>query len=237
MALNANQLYSATSTAAAKRFWPTSLQPKTFDGVGGAPLLAQLTPVYKDPTTDFWLVWSQDNEIQTLTFDATGGVYTVSFDGETSASLTYLNTSGDTAVILAALEGMSSINPGDVTVARGTPVGNVTIFTVTFVGAWAAKNVPAIAVTESLTGGSGTLVQATTQTGQGSASIDGFIYEKGGAQLHATDETEHVVIMGGTIHYADIPLPASESQTMLDLILKNGMRAKGFTIQGVAGVS
>lgn len=237
MSLNANQLYDSTSTSAAKRFWPTAIAPKTFDGVGGAPLLAQLTPVYKDPTTDQWLVWSQDNEIQTLTFDATGGVYTVSFDGETSGSLTYLNTSGDTAVILAALEGLSSINPGDVTVSRGTPVGNVTIFTVTFTGAWAAKNVPAIAVTETLTGGGGTLVQATTQTGQGSAGIDGFVYEKAGAQLHATDETIHNVIMGGTIHYADIPLPAGESQTMLDNILKNGMRAKGFTIQGLVGVS
>jgi hypothetical protein len=111
-------------------------------------------------------------EAQTLTFDATGGVYTLVFDGETTPSLTYLNTSGDTAVIQAALEALSNINPGDVTVTRGTPAGAITIFTVTFGGQWAGKNVPQMTNTETLTGGSTTLVHGTTTAG-GGATADG----------------------------------------------------------------
>lgn len=113
------------------------------------------------------------SEVQTLTFDATGGTYTLAFDGSpASASQTYLNTSGDTAVIQAALESLSTINPGDVTVTRGTPAGAVTVFTVTFGGRYVGDNVPLIAITESLTGGSGTLVPATGTAG-GSAASNG----------------------------------------------------------------
>lgn len=112
-------------------------------------------------------------EVQTLTFDATGGTYTVAFDGSPATSnVTYANTSGDTATLLAALESLPTINPGDVTVSRGTPSGNVTVFTVTFAGAYVGQNVPAIVVTESLTGGSGTLVVATA-TGGGPATATG----------------------------------------------------------------
>jgi hypothetical protein len=112
-------------------------------------------------------------EVQTLTFDATGGTYTVAFDGSpATANVTYANTSGDTATLLAALESLSTINPGDVTVTRGTPVGNVTVFTVTFAGRYVGQNVPLIAVTEALTGGSGTLVPATG-TGGGPAAETG----------------------------------------------------------------
>ena len=237
MTTQATELWASGSVRGpAKRFWPTSTQTKKFAAAAGAPTLAQLTPVYSDPATSTWKVWTSDNEEQTLTFDATGGTYTLSFDGVATPTLTYANTSGDTATILAALEALPGITPGDVAVTRGTPAGNVTIFTVTFQGAWAALNVPAIAVTEALTGGSTTLVQATTVQGTGSPDIDGFVLEPAdGANpctLHATNETLHVVMMGGELHYSDIPLPAGESQTILDRQLL-GLRAKGFTIQAM----
>ena len=113
------------------------------------------------------------NEQQTLTFDATGGVYTVAFDGSAAtANITYANTAGDTATLLAALESLSTINPGDVVVTRGTPAGNVTIFTVEFTGRYAGQNVPTIAITETLTGGGATLVPAQSVAG-GGAVVDG----------------------------------------------------------------
>lgn len=111
------------------------------------------------------------SEAQTLTFDATGGTYTLSFDGATApAAATYLNAAGDTAAITAHLESLPNVQPGDVTVTRGTPAGNVTIFTVTFAGQWLGQNVPQLTSTESLTGGSGTLTHGTTTAGGGGAS-------------------------------------------------------------------
>lgn len=111
------------------------------------------------------------SEVQTLTFDATGGTYTVAFDGSPATSnITYANAAGDAATLQAALESLPTINPGDVTVTRGTPAGNVTIFTVTFGGQWVGRDVPTIAITESLTGGSGTLVPAVGTAGGGSVT-------------------------------------------------------------------
>jgi hypothetical protein len=128
------------------------------------------------------------SEVQTLTFDATGGTYTVAFDGSAATgNITYLNTSGDTAAITAALESLSTINPGDVTVTRGTPAGNVTIFTVTFGGDYVGENIPEIVVTESLTGGSGTLVVATSQAG-GGAGTGGL--EIGVGHLYTSTEVD-----------------------------------------------
>lgn len=112
------------------------------------------------------------SEVQTLTFDATGGTYDLTFDGETTGTLTYANDATDDDTILAALNGLSNVNPGDVTVVRGTPAGNVTVFTVTFAGQWLGRNVPQMTSTETLTGGNGTLVHATT-TGGGSGSSNG----------------------------------------------------------------
>lgn len=238
MATVTNELWSSGSVRGpALRGWFTSIRSSKYAASGAAPTLPQFTPLYFDEATSTWKIWTSDNEEQTLTFDATGGTYNLFFEASDSGALTYLNTTGDTAVILAALEAMPSIQVGDVSVTRGTPVGNVTIFTVTFKGNWASKNVPAIAVTEALTGGGGTLVQATTVAGGGSPDIDGFVSEpENGANptlLHATGETIHNVGMGGTIAYADIPLPAGESQPLLDIAL-SGLRAKGFNITGLA---
>lgn len=121
------------------------------------------------------------NEQQTLTFDATGGTYTLSFDGTTAAAATYANTSGDTATLTALLETFPGIAPGDVTVTRGTPAGAVTVFTIEFTGNLAGVNVPQLTNTDSLTGGSGTLTHATTVAGggagsDGSQTLVGFLF-------------------------------------------------------------
>jgi hypothetical protein len=113
------------------------------------------------------------SEVQTVTFDATGGTYTLAFDGVTSPNITYGNAAGDAATIKAALEALPGINPGDVTVVRGTPVGNVTIFTITFGGRYIGLNVPQIDATNVvLTGGATTVIEGTTTAG-GSAVSDG----------------------------------------------------------------
>lgn len=111
------------------------------------------------------------SEVQTITFDATGGTYNLAFDGATTPTLTYANAAGDATTILNALNALPTINPGDVTVVRGTPSGNVTVFTITFGGRYLGQNVPQIDATNVvLTGGSATVTEATTTVGGGTVS-------------------------------------------------------------------
>ncbi len=77
------------------------------------------------------------NEVQTVrTTDATGGTFTITFDGQTTAPLPWNATA---AQVQAALEALSNIAPGDVTVAGGP--ANTANVTVTFTGALGARNV------------------------------------------------------------------------------------------------
>jgi hypothetical protein len=66
---------------------------------------------------------------------ATGGQFELNFGGQVTADLSYIATAAD---VQAALEALSNIAPGDVTVT-GNPGGP---YTVAFGGAWANKDVP-----------------------------------------------------------------------------------------------
>lgn len=99
------------------------------------------------------------NEIQvvTLTGSPTGGTFTITFDGQTTATIAY-NASAST--VLAALENLSNIDVGDVTVTGTGP------WTVTFAGALAAANQPQMTGSGTgLTGGSGQSVSVSAVTG------------------------------------------------------------------------
>lgn len=75
------------------------------------------------------------NEVQTLTVNATGGTFTITFDGQTTGNIAEAATG---ATIQTAMEALSNIVAGDVTVAgaAGGP------WTFTFGGYYAGKNVP-----------------------------------------------------------------------------------------------
>ena len=102
-----------------------------------------------------------NDEVQTITIDATGGTFTVSFSYEglsgTTPALAYNCTA---AQLQAALEALESIGEGNVSV---TKLSNV--FTITFIGALAKTNVPALSTTPTLTGGAGTAAVNTTTPG------------------------------------------------------------------------
>jgi hypothetical protein len=111
------------------------------------------------------------NEVQTITITGapTGGTFTLTWDGETTAAIAY---NASAATVQAALEALSNINPGDVTCAGGalpaTPV------TVTFKGRYQGQNVPQMTANSgSLTGGSSPTVTPSTTTGGGSTASDG----------------------------------------------------------------
>jgi hypothetical protein len=101
------------------------------------------------------------NEVQTLTGTAlSAGSFTLTFNGEETATITYNATAG---AIQTALEALPSIEPGDIVVAGG-PI-NTTPVTVTFGGPYAGANQPmlietgltgTIAITETTPGADST---------------------------------------------------------------------------------
>lgn len=119
------------------------------------------------------------NEVQTLSATGTvgGGQYKLRFDGQTTSDLAY---NANNAAILAALNALSNIAPGDVVLGGGnlpsTPV------TITFAQNYAGFDVPLITVqagTSPLTGGgSYGVVQTTAGAGGPDALINSFMSNK-----------------------------------------------------------
>lgn len=106
---------------------------------------------------------SATDEVQTVTLAlATGGTFTLTYSGQTTAAIAYNATA---AAVKSALEALSNIGVGDVNVGK---VGSV--YTVSFVGALADTNVSQMtANAASLTGevGDTPTVTVATSTGGG----------------------------------------------------------------------
>lgn len=105
------------------------------------------------------------NEIQTLTEGGSGLTsYTITFNGQTTASI---DDDATAAEVQAALELLDGIDPGDILVTGTT---NPIAMVVTFIGDLAGANQPAMTTTP--TGGTGTVVVATFQAGGVSAGAE-----------------------------------------------------------------
>ena len=96
-------------------------------------------------------------QVITITGGPTGGTFTLTYAGQTTAAIPYNATA---AAVLAALEALSNIAPGDVTVtgAAGGP------YTITFTGTLAGTNVTQITATASFTGGTSPAITPATTT-------------------------------------------------------------------------
>lgn len=107
------------------------------------------------------------SEVQavTITGAPTGGSFTLTFQGETTAAIAYNATA---AAVQAALEGLPFIEPGDVAATGGALPG--TAVSVTFRGRLAGKNVAQMTATSSLTGGTAPAVAVSTTTEGGTGS-------------------------------------------------------------------
>ncbi|MDX2538882.1 phage tail tube protein [Streptomyces scabiei] len=102
------------------------------------------------------------NEVQqvAITGDPTGGTYTLTYSGQTTAGIAY---NASAATVQSALEALSNIGVGDVVCAGGPHPG--TPVTVTFEGALAGTDVAQMtASAASLTGGTSPAVNVTTVT-------------------------------------------------------------------------
>jgi hypothetical protein len=93
------------------------------------------------------------NEVQTITVDATGGTWGVTFKGSESTTLAALATADDLRV---ALEGLSTIGAGGVVVTKSARVGTADTYKVTFSEALSRSGAPSIVIVPALTGGAGT---------------------------------------------------------------------------------
>lgn len=111
-------------------------------------------------------------EAQTVTITGapTGGTFTLTYRGETTAAIAYNATA---AAVKTALEGLPSIVPGDVTVTGGP--GPATPYVITF-GGDETGDVPQASATGSFTGGTSPAVAVTTTTAGGTAT-DGAVAE------------------------------------------------------------
>lgn len=91
------------------------------------------------------------NEIQTISFSAlpASGTWKLTFDGQETTALAH---NANAAAILAALEALSNIAPGDVTVAGDYVAG----FIITFLATYAATDVDMLEVSENTLEDSGT---------------------------------------------------------------------------------
>jgi len=236
MAYTDNELFASVTVGNNQlRVSPRHIEPKTFAPVSGGATLERLTPVAFDTVLEKWLAWTNTdglNEVQTVTIDATGGTFTLSFGGETTGALAW-NISA--AALLAALEALEGIEVGDLTVTLDTLV-----YTITFGGSNAKKDVPVlVADAGSLTGGGSTATVAVSVAGTvstGRSEIRGFVWPDEIVLDDSGDGNEDVlgqVLTEGLVHYDDIVLVAGEDEDVLKEALRSGPRALGLVIQGL----
>lgn len=108
------------------------------------------------------------SEVQEIAVDATGGVFTVTFSGQTTADLAF-----DVAAVdfTAALVALSNIAPGDVVVTGGPgDDGGTTPYVLTWNSALGNVAEPTTTVT-GLTGGAGTAAVTTVTAGVAAVGI------------------------------------------------------------------
>lgn len=116
------------------------------------------------------MVYTGVSEVQTVTITGTptGGGFTLTFDGETTASLAHNATA---AQVQSALAALSTIGAGNVSVTGGPGPG--TPFVVTFTGALAARGVSEMTTANTFTGGTTPASAVATTTAGGSGQTAG----------------------------------------------------------------
>lgn len=149
------------------------------------------------------------NEVQTATITGgpTGGTFTLTWSGQTTAAIAYNATA---AAVQAALEALSNIAPGDVTVtgAAGGP------YTVTWGGVHLGDDVAAMTASgTNLTGGTtpGVTIATTTAGGAAGASdgsqvFAGFLYTEVSFYPGST-KVGAPLMRAGQVSVSKLPVP------------------------------
>jgi flagellar hook protein FlgE len=139
------------------------------DALGASPATDLTMPVTATTTLGDVLTWLNTNEgtagiseVQTVSLSATpdGGTFTLTYGGETTSSLAWDATTGQ---IEAALEALSTVNTGDISVSA--PIDNA----VTFTFDDTLDDVGLITVNSSLTDGGAAITGSVAETTAGRA--------------------------------------------------------------------
>ena len=142
------------------------------------------------------------NEVQTIYKSGTvsGGTFTVSFAGQTTAAVAYNVSAAD---LQTALENLSNVVPGDVTVT-GTAGNN---YILRWAGNYAAQDVAAVTIGNGSITGGGSYLVATASAGQVgsngtykaclSSATDGSAVAKGVLEFMAATDSSGNITLGG----------------------------------------
>lgn len=241
MTLDPNQLFASSSgVGSSLRCFPTSIQPKTF--AAGTGILKPLTALSFNTSTKFFQVFGgTTNEVNTLTANAvpaTAGTFTITVNGQTTAGIAFNATA---AAVQSALEALSNVEVGDVVAVQtaGANLGAaLAVVTLTWGGLLAGQDIAISIATGGLTGNPpvlATTVAGGVAQGQGTDTIRGFVWPDP-VVLAPANEVIGNVVMGGRIHFDDIPL-VSGSYGILELraALRTGLvRELGYIIEGLS---
>lgn len=155
------------------------------------------------------------DEVQTITVDATGGTFTVSFGGQTTAALAFDVSAAD---LQTALQGLSSIGSGNATVSGTAP------YTVTFAGTLAGTNVAQLTTNAaSLTGNTHSATVATSTPGAPRTSPQALTSARTSpakpyAKVYVRNTGGSTVYLGGSTVTTSTGFPLAASTTFpLDL--------------------
>lgn len=156
-------------------------------------------PLGKNTTTGLYEPYAAvTNEVQTLTVTGgpTGGTFTITWSGQTTAAIAYNATA---AAVQTALEALSNIAPGDV-VVTGNAGGP---WTLTWGGTQLGEDVAAPTTTSSLTGGTTPAVAVATTTAGGAATatdgtevFKGFLFTEVAFHAGATKVAAPLMVHG-----------------------------------------
>jgi hypothetical protein len=142
-----------------QEFWITSCSGRGFGSFEASHLDKVYEWVHNETAEE---ISTSVNEIQVLLVDATGGTYTLTYSGQTTAAIAY---DAAASAVQSALEALSNLAPGDVAVsqeAAGQP------YVIEFGGTLANTNVTQITTTDTaLTGSSSSAGVYTAQNGGG----------------------------------------------------------------------
>lgn len=168
------------------------------------------------------------NEVQQVAVNATGGTFTLTYDGQTTSAIAY---NASEAVLLAALEALSNIPTGSLRVTQTVAASPAFTYTVEFGSSLGETNVTQMTSgVGSLTGGAGTATITTVTAGAAVTDINLVpilpteisIYAFSSAQASISDTTNETstyrlsdvmeVTLPTTGRYAEYwPLDASQS--------------------------
>ena len=169
-------------------------------------------PLGKVTATGLYAPYSgPTSEVQTVTITGTptGGTYTLTFSGQTTAGIPYNATA---AQVKAALEALSNINVGDVLVSGGPHPGTAVV--VAFAGQYLGADQPQMTASAAgLTGGTSPAVTVTTTTAGGGASasdgtevLAGFLATESMFATGST-KTSGALLWYGEVYAAKCPIP------------------------------